>query len=485
MDDRWPVGPRMGHEVGNPRDSEPRLDLAELFDRLPVPLYATARDGTVLAANRAFWDIWDGREDDRESVRAEHLYADPSERHRMIAEMDKSDLELLDWDQVIETPRGIRWIKPLSRVVRDADGKVQRMEGGFLTVTPPPDTESVEQRQHILLERTTDVVAIVDPEGRLTWANAAARKLLEITEATVLGRPLLEDLIKSNLPITEGFASAPSQGEQTFSINGRDHHFWLNIESHLGSDGRPAFYSFIGRDLSTLDRTRAQLAESVFQRDKVIAAVAHEIRTPLTSILGLARVLAENLEATEDEQNAELARLLTQEASDISEMVEDLLSTASTRRSRVRREPVDLRTEAFSSLRTIGSAEGEIAVSGDAVALGDASRVRQIIRNLLVNAQRYGAPPISVALDTDDDWVGLCVIDHGPGVSPDLLQMIFEPFVGKDHDTALGLGLTVSRTLAKQMGGTLTYTRDGGATVFELRLPAADTQPSPTPDALT
>lgn len=461
--------------MGELRDPEPDIDLAELFDRLPVPLYATARDGRVLAANRAFWEIWEGRENDRVTVRADDLYADPSERHRMIAQLDKSDLEILDWEQAIETPRGIRWIKPFSRVVRDADGKVERMEGGFLTVTPPSDTESVEQRQRIVLERTTDVVVIVDPEGRLMWANAAARRLLEITEATVLGRPLLDDLVESDIPVTTGLTSAPSQGELTFSVNGRGHHFWLNIESHLGRDGRPAFHSYIGRDLSVLDRTRAQLAESAFQRDKVVATVAHEIRTPLTSVLGLGELLASNLEAAGDLENAELAKLLSQEASDISGIVDDLLATAAARRSRADQEPVDLRGEALASLRTVGFADGEVTVSGEAVALGDGSRIRQVIRNLLVNAQRHGEPPISIELDTAGDRAGLRVIDHGCGVPPGLLETIFDPFVGETRGTSLGLGLTVSRALAQEMGGNLTHCRQDDATIFELRLPAAET----------
>lgn len=469
--------------MGANRRPDLELDLAELFDRMPVPLYATARDGTVLAGNQAFWKIWEGRVDDRGSVRADRLYADPSERQRMITELDKTDLEILDWEQAIETPRGIRWIKPFSRVVRDSEGRVERMEGGFLTVTPPPDDESIEQQQRILLERTTDVVTIVDPEGRLLWANAAARKLLEITEATVLGRPRLEDLIESNIPVAKGLASAPSQGEQTFSVNGRDHHFWLNIESHLDGDGRPAFYTYIGRDLSSLDRTHAQLADSVFQRDKVIATVAHEIRTPLTSVLGLARVLAENLEASGDKQNTELAHLLTQEASEVSHIVDDLLSTAATRRSPVDRQPIDLHREVLASLRTVGMSEDEVAVFGESIAIGDASRVRQVIRNLLVNAQRHGRPPFSIALGTNEDRAGLRVIDHGPGVPPGLLQTIFDPYVGEHRGASLGLGLTVSRTLAQDMGGTLTYTREGDQTIFELRLLAAEPHHGTSPDA--
>ncbi len=467
--------PTIGPPHMAPND-ETELDIAELFDRLPIPLYATSREGRVLAANRAFWEIWERPDDQKDATRTDRLYADPTERKRVIEELDRSDLELIDWEQAIETPKGTRWIHPLARVIRDTDGRMTGFEGGFLTVTPVPDAGAVEQQQRILLERTADSVLILDPEGRIIWANSSARRVLGITEATVQGRPPLNEVAGFEVPFQSFAATAPDRGERTFLIKGERRHFWVNLEPHLGSDGTAAFYSLIGTDLALLDDARSRLATSVLQRDEVIGTVAHEIRTPLTSVLGLSEELATRLAATGDAEAAELAALIARESIDMAKIIDDLIDSNANGRSRAAIGTIDLRREALAAARSIEFPAGDFDVEGEALAQGDPAWVRRIVRNLLTNARRYGRPPVSVHLSTEDQEARLRVIDRGPGVPDDLVRSIFEPYVsqgGGPGDTALGLGLTVSKALAQEMEGTLTYARLDGITIFDLTLPAA------------
>ncbi len=453
-------------------DPPPDFDVAALFDRLPIPLYATARDGRVLAANRAFWDIWEKPTETQPGIRTKEFYADPSERDRVIAELDKSDLEVIDWEQVIDTPKGVRWIKPLSRVVRDADGKLERYEGGFLTVTPLPDGGSIEQQQRILLERTTDPVLMLDPEGHLVWANAAARRLLRITEATVQARPAFAEIAGFDLPFEELVEQAASWGEQSFMLWGVPRHFSVNFETHLASDGSPAFYSIIGHDLAQRDSVLSGLASSILERDRVIETVAHEIRTPLTAVLGLSEELAHRL-SPDGNEAAEIAEAIAREALDLARIVDDLLENSDGAHHAPALGPVQLRVEVDAAIATSGVTD--VAVAGEVLAVGDSSWVRRIVRNLLTNAQRYGAPPISIRLDRADGWAQATVIDCGDGIDPAMIQSVFEPYVsaGSGSDITLGLGLPVSRALAQGMGGQLTYLRKGDTTEFTLRLPLA------------
>jgi len=110
-------------------------------------------------------------------------------------------------------------------------------------------------------------------------------------------------------------------------------------------------------------------------------------------------------------------------------------------------------------------------------ALADRLRVRQIVRNLLTNASRYGGAVAEVVIQ-DGTLPSIQVRDNGSGVPDELVQRIFEPY-GRAHSRgiateAVGLGLTVSRTLAESMGGSLEYRHEGGWSVFELTLKAAD-----------
>jgi signal transduction histidine kinase len=122
-----------------------------------------------------------------------------------------------------------------------------------------------------------------------------------------------------------------------------------------------------------------------------------------------------------------------------------------------------------------------IEVGGDLVdvpvAVGDPARVRQIMRNLISNACRYGREPIEVRFGTDGDHALVRVIDHGPALPASEWERIFEPY-HRVHDVetkpaALGIGLSVSRHLSRLMGGELTFRHEDGQSIFELRLPAA------------
>ena len=106
----------------------------------------------------------------------------------------------------------------------------------------------------------------------------------------------------------------------------------------------------------------------------------------------------------------------------------------------------------------------------------DPVRLRQVVRNLITNARRYGGDHIAVDVERRADLVAITVLDDGPGVPEDRKQAIFEPYErGQAQSTqpgSVGLGLTVSRELARMMGGDLTLERRDEMTRFEITVPA-------------
>lgn len=106
----------------------------------------------------------------------------------------------------------------------------------------------------------------------------------------------------------------------------------------------------------------------------------------------------------------------------------------------------------------------------------DPQRVRQILRNLISNAVRYGGPNITITADPRDDRTTISVVDHGKPIPPEVAEHIFEPYARghKRHGLtqSVGLGLTISRQLAELMNGRLSHRRDSDSNVFELELPA-------------
>lgn len=229
----------------------------------------------------------------------------------------------------------------------------------------------------------------------------------------------------------------------------------------------------IARHESTLERLRTTESE-VASKDRLIRAVSHELRTPLTAMLGYAELLGEEGEVGD---RREMVATIVRQGRDLSDIVEDLITRAQSeaRLLRVVEVPVRLTANTAQVLETWAPDERrQITVTGEApVAVGDPARVRQIIRNLLTNALRYGAAPFLVEAGGEPGRAWVRVVDHGTGVPEGDGESIFEAYRGVDDTRvpgSLGLGLTISRELARLMGGDLTYRREAGRTVFELSL---------------
>jgi signal transduction histidine kinase len=205
----------------------------------------------------------------------------------------------------------------------------------------------------------------------------------------------------------------------------------------------------------------------------LVAAVSHEVRTPLTAVVGLARELEDSWNTLPDEVRRELVGLVAEQAVDMMAIVEDLLTAAKADQGQLTIEasPTDLSEVAESVVEQLRL---DSQVQGHAVAWADPGRTRQVIRNLVVNAARYGGPKVELIAGANGSMVWLDVTDDGEGVTPEQEKALFRPFAAHDRRTdSHGLGLALSRQLAVLMGGDLTYTRANGRTVFRFTLPKA------------
>jgi signal transduction histidine kinase len=227
-----------------------------------------------------------------------------------------------------------------------------------------------------------------------------------------------------------------------------------------------------------------RLESLVRSKDEFVASVSHELRTPLSAVLGFAQILRDESQNLTAAERLELTNTIANEAHDIAGIVEDLLVAARAEIGvlHVTKVPVDLRANVAQVVEVMSPDSQElIHIGGQAAglrAVGDPVRVRQIIRNLLSNAIRYGGDRIMVDVVALDGTVLLAVSDNGLGVAPSEHDRIFEAYeIAHDpgsQPSSVGLGLAVARRLARLMGGDLTYERTGNISVFELELPGAE-----------
>lgn len=225
-------------------------------------------------------------------------------------------------------------------------------------------------------------------------------------------------------------------------------------------------------------RARRRLEELVRSKDEFLASVSHELRTPLTTVVGLSSELRDRDADFSAEERSEFTSLIASESAEVANLVEDLLvaARADADMFEVWPDVIDLVREVETTISGLAHA-GRIDLRFDrpSTAWADPSRTRQILRNLLTNALRYGGAHVTVEAEGTRDHVLLRVIDDGPGIPPEHRAHVFEAY-GRAHDrstqpASVGLGLTVSRRLARLMDGELTYSYDRRGSVFELSLP--------------
>ena len=233
-------------------------------------------------------------------------------------------------------------------------------------------------------------------------------------------------------------------------------------------------------DITELRRAERRLQDLVKSKDQFIASVSHELRTPLTAVVGLTDELRNHHSAFSPVEQQEFMDLIAEQAADVANIVEDLLVAARADIGTVSLalKEIDIAEAVRSLAKTSDDKAGpvlELPSNGDLRARADEARVRQILRNLLSNARRYGGDTIIVRAGREGAKVWVEVGDDGPGIIEAERERIFEPYTTAHPvsgvTAAVGLGLTVSRQLARLMSGDLTYRCEDGESTFRLSLP--------------
>ena len=297
--------------------------------------------------------------------------------------------------------------------------------------------------------------------------NATASAVLGYVDGRTSTRVKRTHLPAEFAEILELAVAAPTgTGVRTFA-NGRTFKIGWQVD---GESGR---VTVSGTDITAQRKSETELSEQVSARDRFIATVSHELRTPLTGAMGMLEVVRTG-DISEDERD-EMINLALLQVKDMADIVEDLLvaARAASGRLTINSGATDV-SAAVANVLSVISEPFESAIEPEMRCWVDPVRVRQVVKNMMTNAVRYGGANRSVTVRGDARMVFVEVADDGPPLDPEFVARMFEPYErvgGNAVAESVGLGLTVARTLARLMGGDVTYHHDGVA-VFRLALPA-------------
>ncbi|WP_105318222.1 sensor histidine kinase [Thermus tenuipuniceus] len=229
-----------------------------------------------------------------------------------------------------------------------------------------------------------------------------------------------------------------------------------------------------------LEEARKELAEAYERlkaldqaKDELLAAVSHELKTPLTAVRSLAEILEANPDLPEEERGR-FVSLLAKETARLSRLVEEILAyTRFQAGVPLARSPTDLRALAEEALALVEPLARERGITMDShlagvQALTDRDRVLQVLLNLLHNALRHARSRVRLELTLTNREALFRVFDDGPGVPPQARARVFEPFQSFSGGT--GLGLFLARRLVESLGGRI-WLEEGEGASFAFTLP--------------
>lgn len=246
---------------------------------------------------------------------------------------------------------------------------------------------------------------------------------------------------------------------------------WLDVTAIVASAAIVAqlLYS-TGRALHEAEERHRHALDAekraVELKDEFVSMVSHELRTPLTSIGGFADTLRESWANLPAKEVDEFLLIMRGEANHLSNLVEDILVIPRLEAGQLRLEPIEisLRREAFEVARLVFAGttrELQVDISADITVVADPNRLRQIFRNLLENARKYGGDQVLIAGEETGDTYKVVIADNGPGIPVEDRDRIFEHFEqavkGDTRSEGVGLGLPIARKLARAMGGDLWF----------------------------
>ncbi len=514
-------------EAANKNLRESELFSRSVIDSLSAHIAVLDRDGEIILVNNA-WEHFAEANAGVEQLSRVGI----GENYLSICGQDKTDEEMqiiaenlraiLDGEKqqfTIEypchSPSEERWFLMQVNALQGSNGGVVVSHYNITDRVKAEQTVKLsEEFSRTIIESSPDCFKVLDLDGRFVSMNNQGMCLMEIDDfQPFVGKKWVDNWEEPERKLAEEAFKKAIDGKagqfEGFCKTAKGNSKWweVAVAPVVDENGKVHRVISVSREVTErknneLERERLLLNErnarrdaeiATRLRDEFMATVSHELRTPLNAILGWAKILKSG---KADEKNAVKAvDTIIKNAETQNRLIEDLMDVARIVSGKlvIEREDVDVVETVTTAVETIKPTAGEknisvdLSIDGaarDKIISGDATRLRQILLNLLTNAVKFtpAEGKIDVSLAAENNHVEIKVKDNGAGISKDFLPFVFDRFrqdaATIEKSGGLGLGLAIVRQLTSLHGGEVSVESEGenkGAT-FTVRFPAEQSE---------
>ena len=352
----------------------------------------------------------------------------------------------------------------------------------------PPEPEELAAASEavpgwlVIADELPDGLVVADETGTVTVFNQAAARLTGVDPAGALGKelPLRDADDRDFWALTDPYHGLPTRTrhpERTLLL--ADGTEVLVVVRYVREPHRPRAVLRLVVSLHDASQ-RARLERS---RADLVSTVAHELRSPLTSVKGFTATLLSKWHRFTDDQKRVMLETVNADADRVTRLITELLdvSRIESGRLEVHRQLVDVpeRARKLIAGRVAAGERGDRfrlqVADGMPETWLDADKLDQILGNLIENAVRHGAGTVTVVVEpaAGGDAVAVSVQDEGEGIAPDLASRVFRQFWRGKRRGGTGLGLYIVKGLVEAHGGSITVGRaPGGGAEFRFTMPA-------------
>jgi len=477
--------------------------LQSLFNSLPLGLYQVTPQGQVIMANAMAQQILDGGSGEISTLAAQlnrgmANSASPFPHPELLEEIHDRETEWHDDDG-----RAFH-IREDARVVRDTDGAIRYYECTLEDITERRQAEAAlrtsEERYRLVVEHSPAGILLVDDDFQIIYANPKVCQILGRHPDEVIGARFTDFMHPDSAGSVVDRYLRRQEGEDIPS----SYEMWI-----LRADNSPrllvisaaAFHTSggaartVAQLLDITARTQAEQALRDYtetleirnaELDAFADSVAHDLKNPLSTIIGFAEALPEALSDLPEEDVRRILTSISTMGRKMNSIIDELLLFARLRQTAVQPLPINMRITVQNTLDRLESmreaCDAQIEVPSHwPVALGHGPWIEEVWANYISNALTYGGHPPKVTLGselTETGRIRFWVRDNGDGVAPDRQERLFDGASGQDQAMTKGhgLGLSIVKRIVSKLGGEVAVESSGNpgeGSTFSFTLPAA------------